>query len=432
MADEQTSYPALDFALQFGCAWLLGALFHRFSGESMFGQYPYAAAAVVVCLAALPSAWQASLPAHRVFRAAVPFALLVLFYTQGTRELGIVGSIQDRVGPLHVLLMFLATFFAIQFTPSVARGSKAGQLGSGQSGKDRSAVPRPPAPRPPQPSANAFDRLIGQEHVVTPLKEIANVVRSGLRVGKKNAPHAVLLFLGPTGVGKTEAARALAQAVFGREDALIRFDMGQFTDSHQASRFYGPPPGYVGYEEGGQLTRAVQKKPKSVVLLDEVEKAHSQIWDAFLPVFDEGYIVDGSSNQKIDMTNTIIVLTSNLLAGREGLDKLAPSELKQAVQETNQFRPELIGRINEILVFKSLQSDSIEEILRARLDQACWSLSEQGISISAGDDEIRRLVEEVKEAKFGVRQIDDVVRSYLRKAIAEQQGKGSEAEHPSD
>ena len=280
-----------------------------------------------------------------------------------------------------------------------------------------------PRPRPkPKPDVKAFDRIVGQPHVVKSLEEIANVVRSGIRVGKRNAPHAVLLFLGPTGVGKTEAARALAQAVYGQDDALIRFDMGQFTDSHQSNRFYGPPPGYVGSDEGGQLTRAVLQRPRSVVLLDEVEKAHSQIWDAFLPVFDEGYIVDGSTNQKVDMTNTIIVLTSNLLVGEEGLTTLSSSELKEKVQKTGQFRPELVGRINEILAFSQLDNETIREILRRRVDQSLWSLSDQGVSIFVDDDDIDQMLVDVKEAKFGVRQIDDVVRKYLRQAITEQQG----------
>ena len=168
-----------------------------------------------------------------------------------------------------------------------------------------------------------------------------------MRVGKDDAPHAVLLFLGPTGVGKTEAARALAKSVYGSDEALIRFDMGQFIDPHQANRFYGPPPGYSGSEEGGQLTRAVEAKPRSVVLLDEVEKAHPQIWDAFLPVFDEGYFVDGSTNRKVSMTETIIVLTSNLLVGVDNLSAMSNSELKEEINNRADFRPELLGRINE-------------------------------------------------------------------------------------
>jgi ATP-dependent Clp protease ATP-binding subunit ClpA len=196
--------------------------------------------------------------------------------------------------------------------------------------------------------------------------------------------------------------------------------MGQFNDSSQANRFYGPPPGYIGSDEGGQLTRAVLRQPKSVVLLDEMEKAHPKIWDAFLPVFDEGYIVDGSNNQKVDMTNTIIVLTSNLLAQDEGLIELPAYEIKDKLISSGTLRPELLGRINEILVFNALDRNSIAEILRRRMDSALWSLSEQGIQLSVEENEIMQLVDQVQRAKFGVRQIDDVVRTYLRKAISSQ------------
>ena len=195
--------------------------------------------------------------------------------------------------------------------------------------------------------------------------------------------------------------------------------MGQFNDASQANRFYGPPPGYAGFEQGGQLTRAVLKKPHSVVLLDEMEKAHPKIWDAFLPVFDEGYIVDGSSNQKVDMTNTIIVLTSNILAEEANLNESNAFEIKNKVASLGVFRPELLGRINEILVFNSLNRDSIVEILKRRLDAALWNLSEQGYKIDVTEQTINSLVDEVQKAQFGVRQIDDVVRTYLRGKVSE-------------
>jgi len=202
--------------------------------------------------------------------------------------------------------------------------------------------------------------------------------------------------------------------------------MGQFSDAHQASRFYGPPPGYVGFEQGGQLTRAVLKRPRSVVLLDEVEKADNKIWDAFLPVFDEGYIVDGSSNQKVDMSETIIVLTSNLLSNQIELLGKNGLEIKEALQKTGTFRPELIGRINEILIFKSLDTDTIREILQRRVDNALWGLSEQGIPITINPSQIDEMVLEIQAAKFGVRQIDDVLRTYLRKLISNPSGSDIE------
>ena len=156
-----------------------------------------------------------------------------------------------------------------------------------------------------------------------------------------------------------------------------------------------------------------------------MEKAHAQIWDTFLPVFDEGYIVDGSTNQKVDMTNTIIVLTSNLLAGEKEAVDLSPAELKQKVQSTGVLRPELLGRINEILVFNPLSTESIIEILHQRMDAALWSLSDQGISLSVSEEDIIELSKQLEAATFGVRQIDDVVRKFLRRAIAEHRDRSA-------
>lgn len=394
--------------------WLLclivALVFHRFSSATWFGKYPSAGATVILYLVSLPIAFSGATPAAKGIRFGVPTVLLYLFYSSAADGGGFVAELQGKLTLSHFILFFAVTALAIFFTAEKPAPEQVEQKFAVKKEKKSVDVNQ------------TFGRIVGQEHVISPLREIANMVRSGIRVGKKNAPHAVLLFLGPTGVGKTEAANALAEAVYGSKDALIRFDMGQFTDAHQASRFYGPPPGYAGYEEGGQLTRAVLRKPRSVVLLDEVEKAHPQIWDAFLPVFDEGYIVDGSTNQRVDMTGTIIVLTSNLLAGQDGLSGLTPLEVKEAVQATGSFRPELLGRINEILVFKPLDADAVAEILKRRLDAALWNLAEQGISLTADEHDIAVLVDEVRAAKFGVRQIDDVVRTYLRRVIAEKTG----------
>jgi energy-coupling factor transporter ATP-binding protein EcfA2 len=390
------------------CAIVASLIFQRACGDVWGGQYPYTGASCIVALVSVFVASGAPTPTGKLVRALVPLLFLYLFYSASPDGASVLERLQNRMGLPHFLLVFGSSLLAITFT-----GKKRSKIESSK--VEVPEVLAKPIPRPDE----AFDRIVGQKHVIEPLREIADIARSGIRVGKRNAPHAVLLFLGPTGVGKTEAARALAEAVYGTTQALIRFDMGQFTDSSQASRFYGPPPGYVGSEEGGQLTRAVKRKPKSVVLLDEMEKADPQIWDAFLPVFDEGYIVDGSFNEKVDMTNTIIVLTSNLLAGEEGVSGLSAEDLKDRVQQTGVLRPELLGRINEILVFDPLNTSSIAEILRRRLDAALWSLSEQGIAVAVEESEIDVLVDQVKSAKFGVRQIDDVVRKHLRKKIAE-------------
>ncbi len=395
--------------------WLLSVIYHRFAGNSWTGHFPAAGATMVVFFVNIPIALSAREPLRKAIRMIVPLVLLYLFISHGDGDSTWLESVQQQIGFGQFLLLCVGTVLATAFTSSSVLVSSKKQGVPAVRG----------AAKPPDPAAleDSFNRIIGQEHVIEPLKEIADIARSGIRVGKKNAPHAVLLFLGPTGVGKTEAAMALAEAVYGTKDAVIRFDMGQFTDAHQASRFYGPPPGYAGYEEGGQLTRAVARRPRAVVLLDEVEKAHPQIWDAFLPVFDEGYIVDGSTNQRVDMTKTIIVLTSNLLAGKSGLSNKSAHEIKEELQSTGTFRPELIGRINDVLVFNALGGEAISEILKRRLDAALWSLAEQGISLQVSESDLSGMVEEVKAAKFGVRQIDDVVRKYLRKVISEVRGQ---------
>lgn len=412
-SSKANPYGVFEFCWYFLCCWIVAVAFHRLSGPTWFGQHPYSGATGILFLIALPVGFSAATLLQKIIRIGVPLGLIYLFLAQTQQGGGIIDRLQSRLEFPHFLLVFVATFFAILLTGKPEEKKELPE----------ELEEEPEEEEPATANLEVFDRIVGQEHVIAPLREIANIACSGIRVGKRNAPHAVLLFLGPTGVGKTEAANALAEAVYGSKDALIRFDMGQFTEAHQANRFYGPPPGYAGYEKGGQLTNAVMRKPRSVVLLDEVEKAHPQIWDAFLPVFDEGYIVDGSTNRRVDMTNTVIVLTSNLLADEDNLFSVSPYEIKEAVQATGAFRPELLGRINEILVFQPLNTDAITEILKRRMDAALWSLAEQGISITVDSSEIASLVEQVKAAKFGVRQIDDVVRKHLRAAIAEHQQK---------
>jgi len=396
------------------CALLIAVIFHL-SGSSWIGEHPWAAATLVVYLVSIPVALDAENNFKKLVRLLPSTLCLLWIYLQTTSGASaVIEAFQEFVQAQHFFFVFLLSVITTLFTAESEENLEAFAKESA-SGEQRSS-----APKVKQPSEDPFDRIVGQGHVVDPLKEIAKMARSNIRVGKRNAPHAVLLFLGPTGVGKTEAARSLTEAIYGTTEAMIRFDMGQFTDAHQANRFYGPPPGYVGSDAGGQLTQSVLRKPRSLVLLDEVEKAHPQIWDAFLPVFDEGYVVDGSFNTKVDMKNTVIVLTSNLLSENESLAGASAIEIKEAVQATNAFRPELLGRINEILVFNPLSEDVIAQILRKRMDAALWGLSEQGISLFVDESEIEALVETVGQTKFGVRQIDDVVRTHLRAAIAEQ------------
>lgn len=398
---QNKSWNIVEFLTFFCVSFLASIFYHKFASGVWCGDNWYSGAAILVVISSIAVAINTNSQLSASIRVLAPVLFIYLFYSADQSGEGVVASLQSRISLPHLILVFISATLAILFTPDPEQKEEIAEVEI----KEVKEI-------------DPFERIIGQEHITTSLRQIAQITKSGIRVGKRNAPHAVLLFLGPTGVGKTEAAMALAESVYGSKDALIRFDMGQFNDASQANRFYGPPPGYVGSEEGGQLTRAVLKKPKSVVLLDEMEKANPQIWDAFLPVFDEGYIVDGSTNQKVDMTNTIIVLTSNLLAGNSNLLNQTAFELKEKVEATGVLRPELLGRINEILLFNSLDAPAIAEILQRRLDASLWSLSEQGIQISINSDTVSKLVEEVQRAKFGVRQIDDVVRSYLRQQIS--------------
>ncbi len=396
--------------------WFIQLFLYRLGGDSWIGSYPLVGLLSCILFTHIGISitetddWQLKL------RIGAPLIVVLALWYSGDLTSGIIKGLQDQLGPLQCLIILLVIVVTIVMTleQNLFGSTGAGAIVNVKRGRFGTSLKAKPQ------GLKSFDKIVGQGHVVEPLKEIAKLASSRIKVGKDNAPYAVLLFLGPTGVGKTETARALAEAVYGSSETLIRFDMGQFSDPHQANRFYGPPPGYVGYEQGGQLTRAVLRKPRSVVLLDEVEKAHEKIWDSFLPVFDEGYIVDGSSNQKVDMRETIIVLTSNLLGNVEGLDRMSPLEVKEEIEKVGTFRSELIGRINEIFIFKPLNADTIREILQSRIDSALWSLSERGIRVSINPYEIDELMDEIKKAKFGVRQIDDVVRTKIRKLIANQ------------
>lgn len=384
----------------------------RFSSTAWSGEYPLAGVAITLLLTHLVQSFLECDGWKLKVRAGIPIFVFLAIWNSGMFSRGIIQAFQDSLG--------IQQFFILVFSIIISLIFSSDSISPSTSVTTTKRNRRPTFHGRRQRSvSNAFDRILGQEHVTNALKEIARLAKSNIRVGKDQAPYSVVLFLGPTGVGKTEAARAIAEAVYGSPDAMIRFDMGQFADAHQVNRFYGPPPGYVGYEQGGQLTRAVLRNPRSVILLDEVEKADPKIWDAFLTVFDEGYIVDGSSNLRVDMTQTIIVLTSNLLADSSDIQFKTPLEVKEEVLKTGAFRTELIGRINEIFVFSPLGKETIREILKQRIDSTLWSLAEQGIKITHDQVDLEQMVLELEAAKFGVRQIDDVVRKKVRTVLTE-------------
>lgn len=271
-------------------------------------------------------------------------------------------------------------------------------------------------------------RVVGQDHAVAAVAQTIRVVRVGLT--SPNRPGGVFLFLGPSGVGKTELAKALAEFLFGSEREMVRLDMSEFHDKHSLSRLIGSPPGYIGHDEEGQLTGAVRTKPYCVVLLDEVEKAHPEIFDIFLQVFDDGRLTD-SKGRTVNFANTIIVLTSNLGAREviasgqpvaEGvagqLDQLPPLYQK-ALRE--HFRPEFLNRIDEIVSFKSLQESELEGIVRIQLGKLISGLQEQKeVKLIVGRDALQFLLRVGYQPAFGARPLQRAIHTYLQRPLAEE------------
>jgi ATP-dependent Clp protease ATP-binding subunit ClpC len=220
-------------------------------------------------------------------------------------------------------------------------------------------------------------RVIDQEDAVSTIARTIRKARAGLKDPKR--PSGVFLFLGPTGVGKTELAKALAEVLFGTEDALSRIDMSEYTEKHSVSRLIGAPPGYVGYEEGGQLTEAVRRRPYSVILLDEIEKAHPEVFNVLLQVFDDGRLTDGKGNT-VDFRNTIIIMTSNI-ASQQILDALEEgiTNLTGLIEDEmrRHFKPEFINRIDAAIIFKPLNLEHMKKIVELQLKRLEERIKEQ-------------------------------------------------------
>jgi ATP-dependent Clp protease ATP-binding subunit ClpC len=263
-------------------------------------------------------------------------------------------------------------------------------------------------------------RIVGQDEAV---EAVADAVRQG-RAGLKhpNRPVGSFLFLGPTGVGKTEVARALAEALFGSEDRLIRFDMSEFSEKHTVSRLTGAPPGYVGYEDAGQLTGAVRRNPYAVLLLDEIEKAHSDVFNTLLHVLDAGQLTD-AQGRTADFSNTVIIMTSNI--GAETLLAAATSgrsveDLRDSLMRTvrRHFRPEFLNRIDEIILFRGLDRGQLKEITGLLLDDTRQRLREQDITLAVDDGAVDWLVERGYLPEFGARPLRRTIGRELDKKLS--------------
>jgi ATP-dependent Clp protease ATP-binding subunit ClpB len=265
------------------------------------------------------------------------------------------------------------------------------------------------------------EQVIGQGEAVKAVSDAVRRSRAGL--SDPNRPNGSFLFLGPTGVGKTELCKALAGFLFDTTDAMVRIDMSEFMEKHSVARLIGAPPGYVGYEEGGYLTEAVRRRPYSVLLLDEVEKAHSDVFNILLQVLEDGRLTDGQG-RTVDFRNTVIVMTSNLgsdVIQSLGLESASYEQVKSSVMESvsAHFRPEFINRIDEVVVFHSLGAEEIQRIAAIQLKNLNKRLEEQGIVLNFDSDAMSKLAEAGFDPVYGARPLKRAIQRWVENPLAQ-------------
>jgi ATP-dependent Clp protease ATP-binding subunit ClpB len=263
-------------------------------------------------------------------------------------------------------------------------------------------------------------RVVGQQEAVTAVADAIQRSRAGL--SDPNRPIASFVFLGPTGVGKTELAKALAAYMFDTEEAMVRIDMSEYMDKHNVSRLIGAPPGYVGYEEGGQLTEAIRRRPYAVILFDEIEKAHPDVFNIFLQILDDGRVTD-AQGRTVDFKNSIIIMTSNIgsqyildVAG----DDNRYDEMRNRVMEAmrNSFRPEFLNRLDELIIFHSLQKSELRHIVQLQVDRLKQRLTDRKISLKLSSSALDFLAEVGYDPVFGARPLKRAIQRELETQIA--------------
>jgi ATP-dependent Clp protease ATP-binding subunit ClpA len=268
--------------------------------------------------------------------------------------------------------------------------------------------------------ARLEERVIGQPEAVAAVAAAIRRARAGMQSARR--PVGSFLFLGPTGVGKTELAKALAAALFDEEEALVRFDMSEFMERNAVARLVGAPPGYVGYEEGGQLTEAVRRRPYAVLLLDEVEKAHPEVFNLLLQVLDDGRLTD-SQGRTVDFRHTVVIMTSNL-ASRAILENARQALGEQRLQEqidqalASQFRPEFLNRIDEVICFRPLERSDLQRIVRLQLAELSALLAEQQLRLEVAEPVVQALALQGYEPEYGARPLRRVLRRRIENPLA--------------
>ncbi len=271
------------------------------------------------------------------------------------------------------------------------------------------------------------ERIIGQDEAIHAVADAIRRARSGLKDPRR--PIGSFIFIGPSGVGKTELAKALAEYMFDDEDALVRMDMSEYREQHTVSRLFGAPPGYVGYEEGGQLTEAVRRRPYRVILFDEIEKAHPEVWNALLQILDDGRLTDGQG-RVVDFRNTVLIMTSNLgtefvrQGGALGFlqkneneeDRLAQEKIEKALKST--FRPEFINRIDEIIMFSSLTVEQMVDIVDLQMKEVQARMAEHGLKVEMSDEARKWLAQEGYDPSFGARPLKRALQKHVESPLS--------------
>ena len=271
---------------------------------------------------------------------------------------------------------------------------------------------------------NLHKRVIGQEEAVNAVSRAIRRNRAGLQSTKRPPSF---IFVGPTGVGKTELAKSLAYEIFGSEDSIIRVDMSEYMESHSTSKLIGAPPGYVGYDDAGQLTDKVKRKPYSIILFDEIEKAHPDVFNILLQVLDDGKLTDSQGNT-VSFSNTIIIMTSNAGSnlnnnsigfGKQTVDK---GKIEDSLKEV--FRPEFLNRVDEVVVFDSLTQNELLQIVDLMLNDTIKALKDKDITMHISNDAKKYLLKKGTNIKFGARPLRRAIQRYLEDEISERILKG--------
>jgi ATP-dependent Clp protease ATP-binding subunit ClpB len=267
-------------------------------------------------------------------------------------------------------------------------------------------------------------RVIGQKSAVTAVSDAVRRSRSGLQ--DPDRPIGSFIFMGPTGVGKTELAKALAEFIFDSERSIVRIDMSEYMEKHSVARLIGAPPGYVGYDEGGYLTEAIKRRPYSVILFDEIEKAHPDVFNILLQILDDGRMTDGKG-RTVDFKNTMIIMTSNL--GSHIIQELGSSNrelMEKNVEELlrKSFKPEFLNRIDETIIFDSLTKDDIIQIVKIQIQKLTNRLSDKKFTLSLGNKAIDFIVANGYDADFGARPLKRAIQKYIENPLAVEILKG--------